>query len=360
AGAVAGAAASAASGAAGTPEAGGVAGSASPGTGDAAAGAAALGALAGVPAGTPGAAGEPVDFRALKALLPERLGGLSRSQATGQKSSALGIRASSAEAEYGSEDQEANVHLTITDMGTMTSWAMLGHAWLNTEVDSETETGYERALKLGGYPAYEEFDQSEGYRSGELTVVVAQRFVVELKGNQVDMDVLRAGAEQIDFGQLEKLKGESTAAQTALADFRALKALLPERAAGLPRTNHTGQQTSAQGFQTSTAEADYAQDQCSVHVTITDMGSLSGLAALGYAWTATQIDSESDRGFERTVRYGEHPGYQKFEKTGDSTRAELQVVVKRRFVVALNGSGVEMADLEATLGGIDLAKLAGM
>ena len=40
----------------------------------------------------PAAAGDPVDFRELKALLPASLPGLKRSEATGQRSSALGIK----------------------------------------------------------------------------------------------------------------------------------------------------------------------------------------------------------------------------------------------------------------------------
>lgn len=326
---------------------------------DAAAGTALLGALTG--GGSNTAAGEPVDFRELKALLPENLPGLSRTEATGQKSSALGFKSSSAEAEYGTEDGSRSVHLTITDMGSMSSWAMLGHAWMNTEIDSETDTGYERTLKFRGYPAHERFDDQDGYRSGEFTVIVGQRFVITFNGNDVDMDVLKAGAEKIDYAKLEALKAKSEAeAQPVLADFRALKALLPERAGGLSRTSHTGQQSNALGMQTATAEANYEQGDRRVRVTITDLGGMSGLGMLGYAWFSTQIDSESDRGFERTLRFKDHPAYQKYEHNGNYRHASFQVAVAKRFVVEAQGDNVEMADLEAVLGNIDLTQLAAM
>lgn len=330
----------------------------------AAANAAAMQAAAGSAAvfqvmGTGGAAStEPVDFRALKALLPESLPGLSRSEATGQKTNTMGIKSSVAEADYRSAGS-ASVHLTITDLGTMSGLAMYGYGWAGTEIDSETERGYERTITYRGYPAREKYEHGSGYRTAEFSVVVAQRFIVQIDGNDVDVEVLRAGADQIDFAQLEALKAEAEAsAQTTLADFRALKALLPEQAAGLARTHHAGQQTVAFGVQSATAEARYENDSLRVHATITDMGSQAGIGAMGYAWTTTQIDSESDHGFERTVKYGEHPGYQKYSENGSYRHAELQLIVGQRFVVALRGENTAMADLEAVLAAIDLTRLA--
>lgn len=321
---------------------------------------AAAGAMMQAMAGTGAAsAGEPVDFRALKALLPDGLPGFTRTDATGQKSSALGIKSSSAEATYESGDRR--VTLTITDMGTLTSWAMLGYGWMNMEMDSETETGYERTSKYKGYPAHETFEQSDGYTSGSFSVIVGQRFVVQAEGDDAEMSAIQAAIERVDLAELEALGAQAQAeAASTLADFRALKELLPEGAGGLPRTSLNGQQTNALGILSSMAEARYESGDRHITATVTDLGSLSGITMLGYAWMATQIDAESDHGFERTVKYGAHPGYQKYEHNGDYRRAELQVVVGNRYVVSLQGQGVEMADLEATLGRIDLDRLASL
>lgn len=52
---------------------------------------------------------ETVNFRALKALLPEELDGLSRTSASGEKTNAFGINVSKAEGEYKTEDKSGRI-----------------------------------------------------------------------------------------------------------------------------------------------------------------------------------------------------------------------------------------------------------
>jgi hypothetical protein len=66
---------------------------------------------------------EVVDFRDLKALLPESLGSLKRSNAQGEKNSAMGFTISKAEADYNNEDYSQRIDIEITDLAGATGYA---------------------------------------------------------------------------------------------------------------------------------------------------------------------------------------------------------------------------------------------
>jgi hypothetical protein len=160
-------------------------------------------AAAGTALGTIQAA-EAVDFRELKALLPEDLSGMKRSNAEGEKTSAMGFTISKAEAQYDG-DNAANVRITITDVGAMAGVAaMATYAWAAGAIDRETETSYEKSATIKGYKGYERYDRQS--TSGEVQVLVAGRFVVEVSGNNVPMDAIKDALEKVDLGKLEGMK----------------------------------------------------------------------------------------------------------------------------------------------------------
>lgn len=152
---------------------------------------------------------KPVDFRELKALLPESLPGLQRSGAEGERTSVMGINVSEANARY--EDAEgASVRIKITDMGNVSGFVGLATlAWTHADIDRETSTGYERTTTFGGHKAFEKYDTET--QSGDLNIFVAGRFVVDIEGSNVSMDVLKTAAGAIDLAKLASLKASSPA-----------------------------------------------------------------------------------------------------------------------------------------------------
>ncbi len=171
---------------------------------------AAIGAAAGTAAGTVAGAlanvkaSEPVDFRDLKALLPDDLPGMKRSSAEGEKAGAVGFVASYSEGRYESDDG-SSIRVKITDMGAVTGVAALAAvAWATMEVDRETASGYEKTTTYKGYRGYEKYDRDSKY--GELNLLVASRFIVETEGRGVDMDALKAAVDKLDLGKLEGMK----------------------------------------------------------------------------------------------------------------------------------------------------------
>ncbi|BBM69463.1 hypothetical protein [Rhodothermus marinus] len=145
---------------------------------------------------------ELTDFRVLKEMLPESIDGLKRVEASGERSSAMGIQISQASATYRDGDRE--VRVKISDMGSMQQIMGFAAAWMRQEIDRENERGYERTTRYQGHPAYEKMERlDDGTTHATLQVVVRDRYMIELEGTNVSMDVLRSALEQIDLSRLE-------------------------------------------------------------------------------------------------------------------------------------------------------------
>lgn len=148
---------------------------------------------------------EPVDFRKLRDLLPEAVGGLERSEMEGQKQGMMGMTVSSAEASYTGEDRR-RVTVKITDMGGVTGLALLGYGWALAEMDKESSSGYERTTTYKGHRAHEKYNSDQ--RRGEMQALVADRFVVEVTGRDVEMETVKEAMSAVDLGTLEGMKDE--------------------------------------------------------------------------------------------------------------------------------------------------------
>ncbi|WP_373515100.1 hypothetical protein [Persicitalea sp.] len=146
---------------------------------------------------------DPVDFRELKAMLPETTGGMERTEATGEKNGAMGFSLSQAEAKY--EEGDSRLEINIVDTGGVGGMAMMGMAaWAMAEVDKETTTGYEKTTRIDGNKAYEKYDNER--QNGELNVLVGDRFIVSVKGRKVSMDQMKDALDEINLGKLAKME----------------------------------------------------------------------------------------------------------------------------------------------------------
>ncbi|HCY75918.1 MAG TPA: hypothetical protein DHV28_08345 [Ignavibacteriales bacterium] len=147
----------------------------------------------------------PVDFRDLKALLPESIGDLKRSNLEGEKVAAMGMNISHANADYSDADHTVSIDLKITDLGSVSGLsALAAYGWYMFDIDKENDTGYEKTITYKGNKGYEKYDNEGKY--GELSVLVAKRFVIEANGNNILMDQLKAAVDMIDLAKLESWK----------------------------------------------------------------------------------------------------------------------------------------------------------
>jgi Yip1 domain len=144
----------------------------------------------------------PVDFKSLQGMLPASLPGMKRTSAEGENQGALGVKTSSAKADYAANDG-SGVHLEISDISGVSGLMDLANGLIENTT-SQSDTGYEKEAVVGGRTVHEKYDAPS--KKSELSVIVAKRFSVDLSGNGVDMKSLEQSLGQIDLARLESMK----------------------------------------------------------------------------------------------------------------------------------------------------------
>ena len=148
-----------------------------------------------------GANAKPVDFEHLIALLPE-LPGWTRDKPKGEQVS-MGVSVSKAEADY--EKGESSMRLEITDSSFNQMILAPFSMMLMANFSERTSSGYKKGTKINGQPGFEEWDSED--KDGNVTAVVANRFVVSARGNNLEgIEPLRALVQAVDFAKLGALK----------------------------------------------------------------------------------------------------------------------------------------------------------
>lgn len=141
-------------------------------------------------------------------------------------------------------------------------------------------------------------------------------------------------------------------------DYRALEEILPNEVAGLDRVEREGGRTQVMGMSFSAVSVKYAYADQSIEIDLADLGSLTSLVALGATeWLETDINRESDRGFERTREYRQRGNtYPSYEKV-DGDHCEIQICVADRFIISIEGKRVSMDLCEEARDEIDFREL---
>jgi hypothetical protein len=147
---------------------------------------------------------DPVSFKDLKALLPEELPGWKRKETKGEKNGAMGLSISQADGRYDGEGG-ATLRIKIVDAGSLTGPIGIGLAgWASIEIDRETDDEYEKSTTFGGYKAFEKYNSKE--KTGEMKLLLAGRFIVEVRGHGVKIDDIKGALGKLDLKKLESLK----------------------------------------------------------------------------------------------------------------------------------------------------------
>ena len=148
---------------------------------------AAIGALIGaVAAGGKGVDALPTEQ--MKTFLPETLGGLPRTNVAASRNAAMGFQVAEASADY-ADASGKSLRLEVNDAGGAKGVFALAN-WAGVEQEREWQGGYEKTYRADGRMIHERWDSSSG--SGEYSLVVGDRFSVELSGSAASMDELKA------------------------------------------------------------------------------------------------------------------------------------------------------------------------
>lgn len=149
-----------------------------------------------------GEAKEIIDFRTLKAQLPDELNGMERTSHTGEKVGAMGFNMSMAKAEYRSDKGE--IEVSLIDFAGLGMAKMSLASWTTIEVDRETDTGYERTTTIDGYKAFEEYDRIA--KKGEISIIAGGRYIVNIEGKNVEEGAMREALDALDLKAIMSLQ----------------------------------------------------------------------------------------------------------------------------------------------------------
>jgi hypothetical protein len=150
-----------------------------------------------------------ISFKRLQEFLPKiDLSGFTRLKPGGETTSAMGMSTSEAHITYekGSGDNPITIEVKITDMAGV-PFAQIGASLMGiTEFENETETGYEKSIKIQGYSGTEKVDNSEDNKSAEIQLFVGSRFSIELRGSGTsEAALLHKLLDDMKLGELAKL-----------------------------------------------------------------------------------------------------------------------------------------------------------
>jgi hypothetical protein len=154
------------------------------------------------PAGSPAADGAvaAVAPSVLQNLLPGSLPGLARTAISASSAGAVGFNGSTAEARYGADGK--GIKLSITDLGAAGALAALGSAF-NVQSSTEDADGYEKIGMVDDRMTTEKW--SAASKSGNYSVLVANRFMIAAEGDGLAMSDIKAALASVDAASLERL-----------------------------------------------------------------------------------------------------------------------------------------------------------
>ena len=171
------------------------------------------------------------------------------------------------------------------------------------------------------------------------------------------------GAEQVAKGLEGLAKGFQELAQNAdvkpvdPVSFRDLQTAFGDLK-GWEKGKPTGERMTAP-VAFSEASVTYRQGDASIAAKIVDSGFNQILMAPFTMFLSAGYEKETEDGYEKSVKVGEHPGWEKWNSQGKD--GELNAVVAKRFLLTLEGNGIESTKVLYDLAqATDLVKLAGM
>jgi hypothetical protein len=132
-----------------------------------------------------------------------------------------------------------------------------------------------------------------------------------------------------------------------------LKPFVPEKFAGLARTDLRTERGGVAGLMVAKAEGVYGEGDKQVQLAVSDTGGAAGLLGMA-AWLGVQGEKEDATRRESTKREGTRIVHEEVDK--QAGHSEYTVVIGNRFIVTAEGKA-DIASLKSAVNGLDLAKL---
>lgn len=169
--------------------------------GDSAAAGKAMNDMMGAVLGT-GKGGQPFAPEALQAFVPAKLGNMERTAIEARSDTAMGMTFSSVTSEF--RNDAGRVEVKVQDIGAMPALMMAMGAWAQSTVSRETQDEVEKVYKKDGVAFKEEY-RKDGSRA-ESSMMLANGVLIEVSGDNVDIDGVRSALNALDIKGLSGLQ----------------------------------------------------------------------------------------------------------------------------------------------------------
>ena len=149
----------------------------------------------------------PVDYKKLKEQLPETLGGMKRTEASGERTALGEFKVSMAQGTYVKDkekDDSPRADVQIQDFGASKQMVEGMAYWTKLEIDKEGDDGFHKTLKIQDQPAMQEY-RNEG-KSGTITLLAGDRFFITINAQNVTADEFKKLADDLKLKDLAALK----------------------------------------------------------------------------------------------------------------------------------------------------------
>jgi hypothetical protein len=154
-----------------------------------------------------------VSFKKLQEFLPKiDLSDYTREKPTGETNSMMGMSTSEATVRYEGKsggDDAPSIEVKISDLAGV-PFAQLGMSMMGgQEFENETESGYEKSVKIQGFPGTERVEKTEDSKEAHLQLLVGNRFMVEFEASGTsDVSLLRKLVDSMNLGDLAKVTAQ--------------------------------------------------------------------------------------------------------------------------------------------------------
>ena len=144
----------------------------------------------------------PLSNDELKAVLPEQLLGLKRSEFSVGDASMMNLV--SAEAKYKDENNK-RIDLQIMDGAGETGSGMVSIMMMGLNVTKEkvTETGFEKSEVINGMKAIISENKNGENIDSEIQLIAKDRYLLTLKGDGITLDELKKALAEFNISQLK-------------------------------------------------------------------------------------------------------------------------------------------------------------
>ena len=169
--------------------------------GDNAAAGKAMSEMMGAVMGT-GQGGQPFAPETLQTFVPAKVGAMERTAIEARSDSAMGMTFSSVTSEF--RNEAGRVEVKVQDIGAMPTLMMAMGAWAQSTVSRETQDEVEKVYKKDGVAIKEEY-RKDGSRA-EMSMMLANGVMIEVTGDNVNMDGVRSAMGALDVKGLSGLQ----------------------------------------------------------------------------------------------------------------------------------------------------------